>query len=98
MSYTATVYKFWSPTCGPCKFMSPTFDDLKEEFSQFTWVSVNTHDDANNYARQFGVSVVPTLVVVVSDSSKIVYSEKHSGTAVPAYYRILRNASKFIQQ
>jgi thiol-disulfide isomerase/thioredoxin len=98
MTYTGTVYKFWSPTCGPCKFMSPTFDDLKEEFSHLNWVSVNTHDDPNNFARQFGVNVVPTMVAVVSDSSKIIYSEKHSGTSVAPYYRILRNASKFIQQ
>ena len=98
MSYTATVYQFWSPTCGPCNFMKPTFADLQEEFSNMNWIPVNTHDDPNNYARQFGVTVVPTLVAVVSDSSKIVYSEKHSGTSVPPYYRILRNASKFIQQ
>ena len=88
----------WSPTCGPCKTLKPVFEDLKEEFPQFTWVSVNTHDDKNGYAKQFGVQFVPTLVLVVVDSErKVVMSEKKTGSNVADYYRLIRSGLKFIQ-
>jgi thiol-disulfide isomerase/thioredoxin len=91
-----TAYHFWSPTCGPCKVIKPSIDDLKEEFTQVTWVSVNTHDDQFGYAEKFGVQVVPTIVVTVSDDNdKLIASERHSGTAMAAYYRILRNALRY---
>ena len=91
------VYHFWSPTCGPCKVIKPAIEDLKEEFSQATWVSVNTHEDKVGYAQRYGVTVVPTLVVVVNDpTGKTIYSEKQSGTNISGFYRIIRNGLKFL--
>lgn len=87
---TVTAYHFWSSTCAPCKAIKPAVEDLKEEFTDVTWISVNTHDDPNNFARTFNVSVVPTIVVVDKNGNV----EKHSGTAMMGYYRILRNALK----
>ena len=87
---TVTAYHFWSPTCAPCKAIKPAVEDLKEEFTDVTWISVNTHDDPKNFARVFNVSVVPTVVVVDKNGNV----EKHSGTAMMGYYRILRNALK----
>lgn len=93
------VYHFWSPTCGPCKTIKPVIEDLKQEYSQLTWISVNTHDDPNDYKTKFGVQVVPTLVVAgFNDDGKLIVSEKQSGTNVPGFYRILRAGLKFIQQ
>ncbi len=93
------AYHFWSPTCGPCKVLKPTIEDLKEEFPQIEWVSVNTHDDANNYAEKFGVKVVPTVVVLAFDETgKILFNEKHSGTAAAGYYRILRSGLRHLIQ
>ena len=94
----ATIYHMWSPTCGPCKTLKPVFEDLKEEFPQFTWVSVNTHDDKNGYATKFGVQFVPTLVLVVyKDDGEVLMSEKKTGSNVAEYYRLIRNGLKFIQ-
>ena len=93
-----TAYHFWSPTCGPCKVIKPAIEDLKEEFQDIQWVSVNTNDDTRGIAQRFGVQVVPTIVVLVTDSTgKAVYSEKQSGTNMAGYYRILRSGLKFIQ-
>lgn len=93
------AYHFWSPTCGPCKVIKPAIEDLKEEFPNVQWVSVNTHDDTTGSAERFGVRVVPTIVVLVLDSSgKAIYSEKQSGTNMAGYYRILRGGLKFSQQ
>jgi thioredoxin-like negative regulator of GroEL len=90
-------YQFSSPTCGPCQLIKPTLESLKEEFSQFTWVSVNVQNDPNNYTQQFGVTVVPTMVVAITDSTgKLVSSVKHSGTNIPGYYRALRSSIKYL--
>lgn len=93
------VYHFWSPTCGPCKDIKPLIESLKEEFSQLTWLSVNTHDDPNDYKTKFGVQFVPTLIVAgFNDAGKLILTEKQSGTNIPAFYRILRAGVKFTQQ
>lgn len=94
---TVTIYHFWSPTCNPCNVIKPAVNDLREEFAdKTTWISVNTHSDPGNYSEKFGVSHVPTIVVTVTDSSgKIIYSQKHSGTEMINYYRMIRNALKF---
>jgi len=85
---SVVAYHFWSPTCAPCKAIKPAIEDLKEEFPEVEWISVNTHDDPDNYAQKFNVSVVPTIVV----ASKTLNFERHSGTAMMGYYRIIRNA------
>jgi thiol-disulfide isomerase/thioredoxin len=83
-----TAFHFWSPTCNPCKVIKPAIEDLKEEFDQVEWISVNTHDDKQGLASRFGVSVVPTIVVVKGDQE----IGRHSGTAMMIYYSILRKA------
>jgi len=85
---SATAYYFWSPTCAPCKAIKPAIEDLKEEFPQITWVSVNTQDDQLLLSSHYSVTAVPTVVVDVKDIS----IERHSGTNISGYYRIIRNA------
>lgn len=86
------AYHFWSPTCGPCKVIKPSVEMLKEDFPQVEWITVNTQEDPTGLVRKFGISVVPTIAVVsVSESV-----EKHTGTDMMGYYRILRNATKDI--
>jgi len=92
-----TAYHFWSPTCAPCKVIKPAVEDLKEEFSQINWVSVNIQDDPNNYTGDFSVKVVPTIVVLVKDGNgKIVYVGKESGTAMAGYYRLIRTGLRYL--
>jgi thiol-disulfide isomerase/thioredoxin len=79
---------FWSPTCNPCRVIKPAIDDLKEEFSQVEWVSINTHDDPKHVANKFGVNVVPTIVVLKNNQE----IGRHSGTQMGIYYSILRKA------
>lgn len=82
------AYHFWSPTCGPCKVIKPAIEDLKEEFPDVLWRSVNTHDDINDASRTFSVSVVPTIVVTKNGTEVA----RHSGTNMSIYYSILRKA------
>lgn len=91
------AYHFWSPTCGPCKVIKPAVEDLKEEFDQVQWISVNIQDDPNNYTEEFAVKVVPTIVVVAKDSSgAFKYVGKESGTTMASYYRLIRNGLRAI--
>ena len=88
------AYNFWSPTCAPCKAIKPALSMVQEEFPEFEWVSVNTHDDKDDLATKFNVSVVPTMVVISIKDNKLVFKDSYSGTAIANYYRILRNAMK----
>lgn len=84
------AYHFWSPTCNPCKVIKPAIENLKEEFEGVQWISVNTHDDKEDLARKFGVTVVPTIVVTKNGT----VVDRHSGTNMIRYYSILRTAMK----
>lgn len=91
------AFHFWSPTCEPCKIIKPAIDDLKDEFPNVEWTTVNTHDDPNNLVRIYGIKVVPTVVVVASDDNgQVIFTEKQTGTNMANYYRILRSATKTI--
>jgi hypothetical protein len=67
---------------------------IQEEFPDVEWISVNTHDDKDDLATQFNVSVVPTMVVVCVKDNQVVFKDSYSGTAIANYYRIIRNAMK----
>ena len=96
---SVTAYHFWSPTCTPCKVIKPAIEDLKEEFPFVSWVTVNTHDDREGLSRSLGVHIVPTIVVIArSKEGATLYTEKHSGTAMVGYYRILRSAMRSVPQ
>ena len=54
---------FWASWCGPCKMLSPVVDQIAEEVSDFKVGKVNV-DEEQELAVQFGVSSIPTLVVM----------------------------------
>lgn len=79
---------FWSPTCGPCKVIKPAIEDLKEEFPQVQWVSINTHADSEGYAQRYNVAVVPTIVFLKNTQEV----GRHSGSSMGIYYSLIRKA------
>ncbi len=80
---------FWSPTCGPCMTIKPSLEMIKEEFEdKLDWNSVNTKDDPNGYARKFGVSVVPTIIVFKGNTE----IGRYSGTQIAIIYQLIRKA------
>lgn len=85
---TIVALHFWSPTCNPCKVIKPALEDLKEEFPDVQWVSINTHQDTKGLAAQFSVKIVPT-VVVLKDNVEI---GRHSGSTIITYYSLIRKA------
>lgn len=56
------VVDFWAEWCGPCRFLSPTLDELASEYSDrinFTKVNV---DEEPNLSMQYGVMSIPTVL------------------------------------
>ena len=57
------VVDFWAPWCGPCRIVSPVVEELSKDYNgTVRFVKVNT-DDNEQSAMQFGIQVLPTLVI-----------------------------------
>jgi len=52
---------FWSPTCGPCRAMTPAIDRVAAETGRVLKINVA---DSPDMARSFGVMATPSLAVV----------------------------------
>ncbi|MBQ3230259.1 MAG: thioredoxin [Clostridia bacterium] len=54
---------FYADWCGPCRMVSPIVDEIAEERSDIVVGKVNV-DDEPELAQSFGVSSIPTIVVL----------------------------------
>lgn len=54
---------FWATWCGPCKMIAPIVDAIAEEREDVLVGKVNV-DEEMSLAMEFGVSSIPTLVVM----------------------------------
>ena len=59
---------FWAPWCGPCRMVAPIVDEIAEENENIQVGKVNVDEEAP-LAIQFGVSSIPTLIVM--DGGKV---------------------------
>ena len=55
---------FWAPWCGPCRMLSPTISEIAEEYTGTVKVGKVNVDEQGELAAMFGVSSIPTLVVI----------------------------------
>jgi thioredoxin 1 len=58
------VLDFWASWCGPCKMMDPIFREVAVERSDVVFGKVNV-DEERKLAQKYGISAIPTLLVVV---------------------------------
>jgi thioredoxin 1 len=54
---------FWAPWCGPCRMISPVIDEIASEETGCKVGKINV-DDEPELAGAFGVSTIPTLIVI----------------------------------
>ena len=54
---------FWAPWCGPCRMVAPIVEEIAGEREDLLLGKVNV-DEEMELAMQFGVSSIPTLVVM----------------------------------
>lgn len=54
---------FWAAWCGPCRMVGPIIDELSEEYDGKALVGKVDIDSNQQYAAQFGVRNIPTVLV-----------------------------------
>ena len=54
---------FWAPWCGPCRMVVPMVEQIADERPDIKVGKINI-DEEFELARQFGISSIPTLVVM----------------------------------
>lgn len=60
---------FWADWCAPCMMLSPIVDEVSNEISNIKFGKVNV-DKQGELAQAFGISSIPTLMVI--ENGKIV--------------------------
>lgn len=54
---------FWAPWCGPCKMLTPTIEELANDFAGQVRIGKLNTDDNPNTASEHGISAIPTLML-----------------------------------
>ncbi len=72
---------FWAEWCAPCRMLSPTIDQIAEDYDGKVMVGKINIDEEPELAQRFGVMSIPTLILfkegnVVSKSVGVVGKDK----------------------
>ncbi len=59
-----SLVDFWAEWCGPCRMMAPIIDELSKDFEGKVKIGKVNVDEEMELAEQFGVSSIPTLVIM----------------------------------
>lgn len=56
------VIDFWATWCGPCKAMSPTVEELAEEYEGKVIIGKYNIEDENDFATENRIMSIPTIL------------------------------------
>ncbi|HDZ19975.1 hypothetical protein LCGC14_0095560 [marine sediment metagenome] len=58
-----TLVDFWAEWCMPCKMLTPTIEELGDEYAGRAKVCKLDTDAARDTSMKFGISAIPTLIL-----------------------------------
>ncbi len=61
-SKNPVLVDFYTPTCRPCKLLTPLLESLSDELDQVTFVKVNAAE-AGDASDEYNITSVPTLIL-----------------------------------
>lgn len=64
VSEGVTLVDFWAPWCPPCRAQGPIVEKLADEYDGKAVVAKVNIDEEGGTANKYGVSSIPTLVVL----------------------------------
>lgn len=88
----AIVY-FWAPWCGPCKMMSPYFEELNNKHQNVEFIKVDI-DEAEDIADFCNVRSIPTFIFYKNGSKIDVLEGAHKDKLkqmINSYYKYFLN-------
>ncbi len=62
ISAPVALVDLWAAWCGPCRMLSPTVDDIAEQYAGRVAVAKCNVDDNEEIAEKYGVRSIPTLL------------------------------------
>ncbi|OKY77943.1 MAG: Thioredoxin [Candidatus Methanohalarchaeum thermophilum] len=71
---------FYSDWCPPCKKQMPVIKELEQEYEEIDFKKIDV-DEESDIAKDYGVSVIPTLVLECEEEEKdrfIGYTDKET--------------------
>ena len=54
---------FWAEWCMPCKMLTPTIEELADEFAGKVTIGKVDTDSNRQISLKFGISAIPTLIL-----------------------------------
>ena len=62
-SEKTVLIDFWATWCGPCRMIAPIVEEIASEREDITVAKIDV-DEAGDLAAAFGITSIPTLVVM----------------------------------
>ena len=62
-SEKTVLIDFWATWCGPCRMIAPIVEEIANERDDITVAKIDV-DEAGELANAFGITSIPTLVVM----------------------------------
>jgi hypothetical protein len=66
--------------------MKSTFSEMREDFPEMKWTSINILDDPDGITQKFRIKQIPAMAVVRTTGV-----QKHVGTDITGYLKILKS-------